>query len=68
MALTLTEAAKFSRNMLKKGVIEEIIKDSVVLQKLPFIDVMAMPMSIWSSSPLLVFVLRSERGLDREHW
>jgi hypothetical protein len=39
MALTLTEAAKFSRNMLKKGVIEEIIKDSVVLQKLPFIDV-----------------------------
>jgi hypothetical protein len=39
MALTLTEAAKFSRNMLKRGVIEEIIKDSVVLQKLPFIDV-----------------------------
>jgi hypothetical protein len=39
MALTLTEAAKFSRNMLKKGVIEEIIKDSVVLQKLPFVDV-----------------------------
>jgi hypothetical protein len=40
MALTLTEAAKFSRNMLKKGVYEEIIKDSVVLQKLPFMDVM----------------------------
>lgn len=39
MALTLTEAAKFSRNMLRRGVIEEIIKDSVVLQKLPFIDV-----------------------------
>lgn len=39
MALTLTEAAKFSRNMLKRGVLEEIIKDSVVLQKLPFIDV-----------------------------
>jgi hypothetical protein len=39
MALTLTEAAKFSRNMLKRGVIEEIIRDSVVLQKLPFIDV-----------------------------
>jgi hypothetical protein len=39
MALTLTEAAKFSRNMLRRGVIEEIIKDSVVLQKLPFMDV-----------------------------
>jgi hypothetical protein len=39
MALTLTEAAKFSRNMLRRGVIEEIIQDSVVLQKLPFMDV-----------------------------
>lgn len=39
MALTLTEAAKFSRNMLRRGVIEEIIKDSVVMQKLPFMDV-----------------------------
>ncbi len=39
MALTLSEAAKFSRNMLRRGVIEEIIKDSVVLQKLPFIDI-----------------------------
>ena len=39
MALTLAEAAKLSEDILLKGVIETIIKDSPVLQKLPFIDV-----------------------------
>jgi hypothetical protein len=39
MALTLTEAAKFSRNMVRKGVLEIIIKDSVVLANLPFKDI-----------------------------
>ena len=39
MAITLVEAAKYTTNMVKRGVLEEIYKDSVVLQKLPFIDV-----------------------------
>ena len=39
MALTLVEAAKLSTDMLVKGVIEAIIKESPVLQKLPFIEV-----------------------------
>lgn len=39
MAMTLVEAAKFSTNMVRRGVIETIIKDTVVLQKLPFQDV-----------------------------
>ena len=39
MALTLAEAAKLSEDILLKGVIETIIKDSPILQKLPFIDV-----------------------------
>lgn len=39
MAVTLTEAAKFSQNMLRRGVIEEIIRDSVVMQKLPWMDI-----------------------------
>jgi len=39
MALTLSEAAKLSEDILLKGVIEIIIKDSPVLQKLPFVDV-----------------------------
>mgnify|MGYP001126564846 FL=1 len=39
MALTLAEAAKLSEDVLLKGVIEIIIKDSPILQKLPFIDV-----------------------------
>lgn len=40
MALTLTEAAKLSEDVLKKGVIETVIKDSPILQKLPFVDVL----------------------------
>jgi len=39
MALTLAEAAKLSEDVLLRGVIETIIKDSPVLQKLPFADV-----------------------------
>ena len=39
MALTLAEAAKLSEDVLLKGVIETIIKDSPVLHRLPFIDV-----------------------------
>lgn len=39
MALTLTEAAKFTTNMVKRGVLETIIKDSPIMQRLPFMDV-----------------------------
>jgi hypothetical protein len=39
MALSLTEAAKYTTNMVKRGVIEVIIRDSPVLQKLKFMDV-----------------------------
>lgn len=39
MAMTLTEAQKYTTNMVKKGVLEEIVKDSVVMGKLPFIDI-----------------------------
>ena len=39
MALTLTEAAKLSEDVLRAGIIETIIKDSPVLQVLPFIDI-----------------------------
>ena len=39
MALTLNEAAKLSTNMLLQGVVETIIKDSPVLQRLPFIEI-----------------------------
>ena len=38
MALTLTEAAKLSNDIVLAGVIETIVKDSPVLQRLPFID------------------------------
>lgn len=37
MAMTLVEAAKYSQNDLQRGVTETIIKDSVLLQRLPFI-------------------------------
>jgi len=39
MALTLAEAAKLSNDTLLTGVIETIIYDSPVLQKLPFIEI-----------------------------
>lgn len=39
MALTLEEAAKLSNDMLLQGVVETIIKDSPVLQQLPFIEI-----------------------------
>ncbi len=39
MALTLAEAAKLSNDVLLKGVIETIVKDSPILQRLPFVEI-----------------------------
>jgi len=39
MALTLVEAAKLSNDMLLQGVVETIVKDSPILQQLPFIEI-----------------------------
>jgi len=39
MALTLSEAAKLSNDVLLTGVIETVVKESPVLQALPFIEI-----------------------------
>ena len=39
MALTLAEASKLSNDMLLQGVVETIVKDSPVLQQLPFVEI-----------------------------
>jgi len=39
MALTLAEAAKLSNDILLQGVVETIVKESPVLQKLPFVEI-----------------------------
>ena len=39
MSLSLAEAAKLSNNILLQGVVETIVKDSPVLQQLPFIEI-----------------------------
>jgi HK97 family phage major capsid protein len=39
MALTLAEAAKLSNDLLLAGVIETIVKESPVLQALPFVEI-----------------------------
>ena len=39
MALTLSEAGKLSNDVLLQGVIETIVKESPVLQKLPFMEI-----------------------------
>lgn len=38
MALTLAEAAKLSNDMVLQGIIETIVKESPVLQVMPFIE------------------------------
>ncbi len=43
MALTLAEASKLSNDVLLVGVIETIIKDSPILQSLPFIEMRCPP-------------------------
>jgi hypothetical protein len=40
MALTLTEAAKLSNDVVLQGVIETVVKESPVLDRLPFIEMM----------------------------
>ena len=39
MALTLAEASKLSNDMLLQGIVETIVKESPVLQVLPFIEI-----------------------------
>ncbi len=39
MALTLTEGAKLSNDVLLEGVIETVVSESPVLQRLPFIEI-----------------------------
>jgi len=39
MALTLAEAAKLSNDMLLQGVVETIVKESPILQHMPFIEI-----------------------------
>jgi hypothetical protein len=38
MALTLTEAAKLSNDVVLQGVVETVVKESRVLDVLPFIE------------------------------
>ena len=39
MALTLAEASKLANDMLLQGVVETIIKESPILQRMPFIEI-----------------------------
>ena len=39
MSITVTEASKLSTDILLKGIIETIVKDSPILQELPFIQI-----------------------------
>jgi hypothetical protein len=39
MAMTLAEASKLSNDMLQQGVVETIVKESPILQRLPFIEI-----------------------------
>jgi len=39
MALTLAEASKLSNDILLQGVVETIVKESPILQVMPFIEI-----------------------------
>ena len=39
MAITLAEASKLSNDALLVGIIENVIKDSAVLQTMPFVEI-----------------------------
>jgi len=39
MALTIVEASKLSNDILLEGVVENVVKDSPILQNLPFIEI-----------------------------
>ena len=39
MALTLVEASKYSNDVLQRGIIELIVKDDPILDRLPFKDI-----------------------------
>ena len=39
MAMTLTEAAQWTTNQVKRGILEQIVKDSQIMAKLPFQEV-----------------------------
>jgi len=39
MSITLSESAKLSNDVLLQGVIESVIKESPVLQLIPFIEI-----------------------------
>ena len=39
MSLTLSEASKLSNDVLLQGIIETVVKDSPILQRLPFIEI-----------------------------
>jgi len=39
MAITLTEAAKLSNDVLLQGIVETIIKECPLLQTMPFIEI-----------------------------
>jgi hypothetical protein len=40
MALTLVEAAKYSNDVLQRGVIEKIVYDDPIFERLPFVDIL----------------------------
>ena len=52
MAVTLVEAAKLSQNLLYRGVVEEMLRVSPILQRVPFIDIVGNALQIPREDPL----------------
>ena len=65
MALTLTEGAKLSNDVLQQGVIETVIKDSPILQRLPFIEIVGNGLTYNREKHIAAATARLLRRLQR---
>ena len=58
MALTLAEASKLSNDILLQGVVETIVKESPILQVMPFIEIVGNGLTYNQEKTLIInFIL-----------
>jgi len=51
MAVTLTQSAYYTQNKLHKGIVDQLIKESPVLARIPFIDIVGNALAINREDP-----------------
>jgi hypothetical protein len=67
MALTLAEASKLSNDILLQGVVETIVKESPILQVMPFIEIVGNGLTYNQEKtlPTLIFTMSAITGANQ---